>query len=434
MNINEIETQIKMLFELWADEKSKQRLEKVRYAGPVLGREEYTGMLEAIFNDWWSGGRFTLETEGKLAKISDRNHGLFVNSGSSADLILMSAAKELYFQDGDKILTLACGFPTTVTPIIQNRLIPVFVDIDLEDMSLSPDLLEKALKNDSKIKGVFFAHTLGFVGDIDGILDVARKYNVHVFFDACDAYSSTYNGKPVQAYGKASTFSFYPAHHCTAGEGGGIVTNDSELFTVMRSFRGWGRYCSSSNCCIRSVKPDLFCPTQRYSKNTELPDDYSVNYTYEFMGYNLKPLELQAKILFHQLDRLEDFHKVRVHNYERLYSYFLKKNIPGLRLWKLKENVSPFSFPILLPEGIHRKHFIDHLARRGIETRLLFGGNLCKQPAFAKKKQYWETYGSLENSDLIMNKFIMLGVSQVNDDAHIDKLIAEVDNFLNTNI
>ena len=434
MKIKDIETQIKILFDYWFDEKSKQKLEKVRYAGPVLGKEEYSGMLDAIFDDWWSGGKYTLETEEKLAKISDRNHGLFVNSGSSADLLLMSAAKELYFEDGDKILTLACGFPTTVNPIIQNRLIPVFVDIDLNEMSLNPDLLQEVLKKDKKIKGVFFAHTLGFVGDIDRILNIARENNVQVFFDSCDAYSSTYKGKPVQAYGKASTFSFYPAHHCTSGEGGGIVTNDSELFTVMRSFRGWGRWCASSNCCIRSVKPELFCPTQKFSKCTEMPDDYSVNYTYEFLGYNLKPLELQAKILFHQLDRLEHFHNIRVKNYNKLYDYFVKKNIPDIKLWKLEHNVCPFSFPILLSENINRKHLIGHLSRRGIESRLLFGGNLIKQPAYAKKKQYWETYGSFENSDKIMNKFIMLGVSQINDDSHIDKVITEVDNFLSIGI
>ena len=152
MKIKDIETQIKILFDYWFDEKSKQKLEKVRYAGPVLGKEEYSGMLDAIFDDWWSGGKYTLETEEKLAKISDRNHGLFVNSGSSADLLLMSAAKELYFEDGDKILTLACGFPTTVNPIIQNRLVPVFVDIDLNEMSLNPDLLQEVLKRDKKIK------------------------------------------------------------------------------------------------------------------------------------------------------------------------------------------------------------------------------------------------------------------------------------------
>jgi len=434
MNIKDIETQIKILFNYWYEQKNKQKLDKVRYAGPVLGKEEYSGMLDAIFDGWWSGGKFTLEAEDKMAKISDRNHGLFVNSGSSADLILMSAAKELYFKDGDKILTLACGFPTTVNPIIQNRLVPVFVDIDTKDLSLNPDLLQEVLKNDPKIKGVFFAHTLGFVGDIDRILNIAREHNVQVFFDCCDAYSSTYNGKPVQAYGKGATFSFYPAHHCTSGEGGGIVTNDPEFFTVMRSFRSWGRWCASSSCCIRSVKPELFCPTQKLSKCSELPEDYAVNYTYEFLGYNLKPLELQAKILFHQLDRLDEFHNIRVKNYNRFYKYFQNKHIPDLKLWELTENVSPFSFPILLPDNINRKHLMGHLARRGIETRLLFGGNLIKQPAYFKKKEYWETYGSLENSDKIMNKFIMLGVSQVNEDHHIDKVIQEIDNFINTNI
>ena len=173
MNKKELETQIHALFKLWVAEKGKEQIDKVRYSGPVLGETEYEGILNAIFTDWWSGGKYTLEAEQKLAKLSDRNFGLLTNSGSSANLVLMSAARELYFEDGDKILTLSCGFPTTVNPIITNRLIPLFADISLDDLSLDPELFEEIVKKDTKVKGVFIAHTLGYKGQIDEILDIA---------------------------------------------------------------------------------------------------------------------------------------------------------------------------------------------------------------------------------------------------------------------
>jgi hypothetical protein len=179
----------------------------------------------------------------------------------------MGGAKELYFKDGDKILTLACGFPTTVNPIITNRLIPVFVDIDLEDLSLTPEIFEDAIKKDKKIKGLFIAHTLGFAGKINEILNIARKYNIQVFFDNCDAYACTYNGKPMAAYGKASSYSFYVAHHISMGEGGAVSTNDEDLHTVMKGLRGWGRYCACKQCCIRAELPNSFCPKNKFTKD-----------------------------------------------------------------------------------------------------------------------------------------------------------------------
>ena len=204
MSKRDIETQIKLLFDSWVDETNAEvaQQEKVRYAGPVLGREEYRKILDALFSNWWSGGSFTFDAEQSLARISDRNHGLLTNSGSSANLILMEAAKELYFKDGDKILTLSCGFPTTVNPIISSRLVPVFVDIDMDTLNLSPDVLDEALSKDKDIKGVFVAHTLGFKSDIKALLEVVRKHKVHLFFDCCDAYGTKYEGVPIQSYGK----------------------------------------------------------------------------------------------------------------------------------------------------------------------------------------------------------------------------------------
>lgn len=415
----------------WVSKNNDDKIDKVRYAGPVFGEGEYENMLDAIFNDWWSGGKYTLEAETKLAEISERNHGLLTNSGSASNLLLMSAAKELYFKDGDKILTLSCGFPTTVNPIIQNGLIPVFVDISLDDLNLDPDILDKALSEDSKIKGVFVAHTLGFKSKIDELLDIARKHDVLVFFDNCDSYGTKYKGRPIQSYGKGATYSFYVAHHITMGEGGGITTNDTDLHTTMRGMRNWGKYCASPKCCIRAEHPDCFCPTVKLTKDCELPNDYMVNYQFEWLGYNLKPLDLQAAILSKQLDRIGEFDIIRKENYRELYSYF--SHLPIIfKIWEIDDEISPFSFPMLIREGVkfNRKHLVDHMKRNKIETRVLFGGNLMKHPAYVNKKDKWESIGTHANADNIMNNFIMFGVSQVVSKEDIEKIKSSMDDFI----
>lgn len=430
MKKKEIELKIKELLTDWVRLNNDESINKIRYSGPLLDDQEYLSMMDAIFDNWWSGGKYTIKTEQLLAEISDRNKGVLTNSGSSANLILMGAAKELYFNDGDKILTLSCGFPTTVNPIIQNRLIPVFVDIDIETLNLSPEVLENALKKDNKIKGLFVAHTLGFKSEIKEILDISRKYNIQVFFDCCDAYGTKYNNRPIQAYGKASTFSFYVAHHITMGEGGGIVTNDDDLYTVLRGLRNWGKYCASDKCCVRSENPEAFCPTAKYTKDSLLPPDYMVKYQFEWLGYNLKPLELQSAILYEQIRKIIWFSAIRKENYKNLYDYF--KTIPYFKTWKIDDDVSPFSFPLLInnESPFTRKHFIDHLTRKKIESRVLFGGNLIKHPAYQNKKQYWESIGDHTNADNILNNFLMLGVSQILRKDDIDKIIEVTDKFL----
>ena len=428
----EIEQEIKALFARWARLRGAEtaQLAKVRYAGPILGAEEYTAMLDAIFGDWWSGGKFTIHAENKLAQVSKRNYALLANSGSSANLILMSAAREKFFKDGDKILTLSCGFPTTVNPIIQNRLIPVFVDIDLDTLALDPEMLDRALSADPGIKGVFVAHTLGFKTRIHELIDVVRRHNVHIFFDCCDAYGTTYAGEPIQAYGKAVSFSFYPAHHVTMGEGGAVATNDDDLHILMRGMRNWGRYCSAEKCCIRSENPASFCPKAKFTRESCLPEDYSVNYQYEWLGYNLKPLDLQAAILTKQLERLPEFDAARRRNYLAYQRFFASAPFE-LRTWALEDGVSPFAFPIMLGDScpFNRKHLTDFLTRNGIETRLLFAGNLMRHPAYTNRPEYWESIGSHTNADRIAERVVMLGVSPVNTDQHIAYVTEKVGEF-----
>ena len=431
-NIKDVENTIKVLFSLWAEKKNGEfeAREKIQYSGPLIGKEEYNKMLDAIFANWWSGGHYTIEAERKLADISSRNHALLANSGSSANLMLMSAAKELYFNDGDKIITLSCGFPTTVNPIISNFLKPLFVDIKLENLGLEPSLLEEVLQKDKKVKGVFIGHTLGFKSDIDEILDIARKYNTLVFFDCCDGYGTFYKGKPLQSYGKAATFSFYVAHHVTMGEGGGVVTNDDKLHLVMRGFRNWGKYCASPECCIRSVDPNAFCSTTRLTYDCDLPDDYMVNYQYEWLGYNLKPLELQSAILCEQLKKLGPFNEIRRENY-RMFFEFMTNCKFDFYLWEIDEETSPFAFPFIIPEDVpfQRKHLINFLKQNKVESRLLFGGNLTRHPAYVKKEHLWECYGEHHNADLLTERFLMLGVSQINNKSKTAKVISILDDF-----
>jgi len=416
----EIETLIKYLFDRWVDE--KEPIKKVRYSGIDFGREEYRAMLDAIFSDWWSGGKYTLRTERTLAKQAERNHALLFNSGSSANLALMAAARQLYFKEGDPILTFACGFPTTVNPIIQAGLTPVFADVNPFDLSITPEKFEEYAKT---IKGVFIPHTLGFCGDINAILDIARKHNIMVFYDACDAYGSAYEGKPVTHYGKAATYSFYAAHHISCGEGGAVVTNDEELHTVMRGMRNWGRYCSSGECCVRAEDPEAFCPPAKYTKDNDLPSDYTVNYQFEWIGYNLKMLDLQAAILGVQLGRMEEYNNIRIRNYERLFSAFEKAPVV---IWGLQEGVSPFSFPLVIVEDARftRKHFMDFLMRNGIESRLIFGGNLTRHPAY---KSIGQTQ-TLEYSDVLMKRGMMLGVSHVITPDKMEYVCSKIKEFL----
>lgn len=408
MDKKELEIEIKKLMSEWVRLKNETHINKIRYAGPKLDVEEYGGVMDAIFDDWWSGGKFTMKAEELLAEMSDRNYALLTSSGSAANLVLMSAAKELYFKDGDKILTLSCGFPTTVNPIIQNRLIPVFVDINLDNLNLSPEVLEDALKKDNKIKGVFIANTLGFKSQIKELIDIVRKYNVQIFFDNCDSYGTKYENRPIEAYGKASTYSFYVAHHLTMGEGGGISTNDNELHLIMRGFRNWGRYCSNEKCCIRSDDPEAFCPSIKYTRDSSLPNDYMVHYQFEWLGYNLKPTEMQSAMLIEQIKKLDLFTQIRKRNYNKLYEAF--KDNEYFRTWEIDDDVSPFSFPFIISEKapFHRKHLIDHLTRSKIECRVLFGGNLMKHPAYEK----------------------MIGVSQILTENDIDKIIESITKFL----
>lgn len=430
----DVEGEIRALFGEWSGlaSEGEASLRKVRYSGPVFGAPEYDALLDAVFAGWWSGGRFTIEAERKLAAISDRNHAVLFNSGSSANLALMLAARERYFQSGDKILTLSCGFPTTVNAIITAGLVPVFVDIDLAGLAISPEVVADALKADPAIRGIFVAHTLGFPANVRAITETARANGVEVFYDCCDAYGTEVGGRPLAAFGKAATFSFYVAHHATCGEGGGVVTNDPELHAILRGIRSWGRYCAAAECCVRAEHPESFCPPARLSKDADLPEDYAVNYQYEWLGQNLKPLEIQSSILSVQLGRLAEFNEARRRNYATLLDAF-RRYERHFKLWDLPPGVSPFAFPVLLDDTapFKRKHLVDHFSRSRIETRLLFGGNLSRHPAYRRRPEAWEMLGGPHgNADAIVDRFFMIGVAPVVTPERAAYVVERLDAFM----
>lgn len=420
----ELESLIRILFNEWAN-KGEAPIDKIRYSGPLMGPEEYQSMLDVIFSGWASGGQKTLQAEALLSEVSLRNHSLLVNSGSSANLVAMCAARHHYFKEGDKIATLSCGFPTTVTSIINAGLTPVFCDLDMADLGLNPDYLDRILEQDKKIRGVFYAHTLGFAGQVDEVLDVCRRHDVVCGFDCCDAYGTKYKGKPLQSYGKFSTFSFYSAHHITSfGHCGAISTNDTELYGSMRSISRWGRYCSSPQCCIRSLPNgrNLFCPTTKLTPKCDLPEDYDVSYQFEYLGYNLQTSELQAAVVLEQLKKLPAFDERRRTNYAQLYTFF-ERELSDFKIWPISPETSPFSFPFLVPARLRRRDVVNALRRAKIESRMLFGGELYKHPAFEKNTGCWEkTLDSHENSAKILETALMLGCSQILDEAQIAKL------------
>lgn len=431
MTSKNLETQIKSLIREWAREKSIQEksLGKIRYSGPAFGPDEYEAMMDAVFNNWWSGGKYTIIAERKLAEISGRKYAILVNSGSSANLLLMQALKHLYLKKNDKVLTLACGFPTTINPIIQSNLMPVLCDLDLDTLNIDPLTFEKSIK-ELDIKCAFLPHTLGYKNDIDTLLKIAHNNNVLMAFDACDAYGTIYNNKPIQHYGIAATFSFYAAHHISMGEGGAIVTDDKNLCQTIKGLRNWGKYCSSEECCIRSIDPSVFCPNDKLTKNAPIPEDYPNGYVYEWIGYNLKPLELQSAILTKQINHLPEFNEIRKQNYKILFDYFkgLKFNF---KLWPIDEDVSPFVFPVLIPANapFTRKDIVRYLKINKIESRVLFAGNITRHPAYYKNPENFIVYGSLKNSDKIMEQVLLLGISHINDNETIRKINTVLDTF-----
>lgn len=395
-------------FEKKREEDSIFENTRVKYGGRVYDEKEMINLVDSCLDFWLTAGRFSDKFEKEFAEFLGLKYCLLTNSGSSANLLAISALTspklgERRLKPGDEVITTACGFPTTLNPILQNNLIPVFVDVELGSYNIDALKIEKAISK--KTKAIFIAHTLGNPANLDKILKLAKKHKLWFIEDNCDSLGSKYKGKYTGIFGDISTCSFYPAHHITMGEGGAVLTNNYELKKIIASFRDWGRDCWCGTGCDNTCK-------KRFSwKLGKLPEGYDHKYIYSHIGYNLKVTDMQAAIGVAQLQKLPSFIRARKNNFCSIYE-FLKKYDKYLVLPEATKNSEPswFGFPILVKKSapFSRNDIVNHLEKNRIATRMLFGGNLLKQPAYCDIKH--RVYGGLKNTDSVMNNLFWIGV------------------------
>lgn len=399
----------------------------VPFAGRIYDEKEMVNLVDSSLDFWLTTGRYAEEFERRFAEIMNQRYCMIVNSGSSANLVAISALtspllKSERLKAGDEVITVAAGFPTTVTPIIQNGLIPVFVDVDLETFNINPDLIEAAIT--PKTRAIALAHTLGNPFDLDRVKAIADKHNLFLVEDCCDAVGSTYNGKMVGTFGDIATTSFYPAHHITMGEGGSVLTSNPILKRAATSLRDWGRDCYCDPGC------DNTCGRRFKGQYGELPEGYDHKYVYSHLGYNLKVTDMQAAVGVAQLDKLDDFIQKRKDNF-KLLSEGLKKYEQYLVLPKAtpKSDPSWFGFPFSIRQGapFKRNDLANFLEEHKILTRQLFAGNMIKQPAF--KDVNYRVVGELTNTDYIMGNTIFIGLYPGIDSVRMDYILEVFDNF-----
>lgn len=400
-------------------------------SGKVLGAKELQLMVEASLDGWLTTGRFNDAFEKRLGEYLGVPYVLTTTSGSSANLLALTALTSPKLGDrqlkpGDEVITVAAGFPTTVNPTIQNGLVPVFVDVDIPTYQIQPEMIEAAVTE--KTKAIMVAHTLGNVFDLTEARRVADKYNLWLIEDCCDALGSTYDNKMVGTFGDISTVSFYPAHHITMGEGGAVFTKDNELRKLIESFRDWGRDCYCAPGC------DNTCKKRFDMQLGSLPQGYDHKYTYSHLGYNLKITDMQAACGLAQMDRVEDLVQKRKDNYA-----YLREGLAGCEefiiLPEATKNSDPswFGFPITIKEdcGIDRVDLLKFMDQYKIGTRLLFAGNLTRQPYFENLE--YRVVGDLTNTDLIMNNTFWIGVYPGLDENHLDFVIEKFEEFFGLN-
>lgn len=404
----------------------------VPVSGKLLDENELKCMVDASLDGWLTTGRFNEEFEKKLAHFLGVKYLLTTNSGSSANLLAFSALTsnklgERAIQPGDEVITVAGGFPTTVNPMMHHGIIPVFVDLDLATHNIDVTQLENAYSR--KVKAVMLAHSLGNPFNLKVILDFCKKYNLWLIEDNCDALGSKYNGQLTGTFGDIGTLSFYPAHHITMGEGGAVFTQNAKLKKIIESFRDWGRDCycqpGKDNTCGKRFNWQL----------GDLPQGYDHKYTYSHMGFNLKITDMQAACGLAQLDKLDSFIQARKDNFN-----YLKEKLQSceefIHFPEATENSDPswFGFLITLKKNanVNRVAFLKYLDQNKIGTRLLFAGNLTKQP-YMINKQY-RIVGNLDNTDFIMNNSFWIGVYPGLRKEMLDFMVNKIETFLGVNL
>jgi len=401
-------------------------ISSIPVSGKVLDKEDLEYLIRSSLDMWLTSGDFTDEFEKKLKSSTGHRHALFVNSGSSANLLALTALKILHnIDEGAEIITSAVNFPTTLNPILQNNLTPVLVDAERGTFNIDADLIESQITK--KTKGIVLAHTLGNPYDLDKITTIADKYDLFLMEDMCDAFGSTFKGQNVGTFGDVATLSFYPAHHITTGEGGAVLTNNTKLKKIIESLRDWGRDCycppGKDNTCKKRFDWQL----------GNLPPGYDHKYIYSHIGYNLKATDMQAAIGISQLNKLENFIKARRENFSYLYNEFKNFKEFDLPVWHEEANPSWFGFPLMLNDNAKfiREDLLRFYQEKKIGTRLVFAGNITKQPAYISSNI--SANNEFPISDQIMNNAFWLGVYPGLNSEMLDFIVNETKNFLDIN-
>ncbi|MBI2094259.1 MAG: lipopolysaccharide biosynthesis protein RfbH [Candidatus Omnitrophica bacterium] len=407
---------------------------RIQYSGRVYDAQELVNAVDASLDFWLTAGSYTEAFERKMQAFFGANGFLLVNSGSAANLLMVATlcspeissllgADDLPpLKPSDEVITPAVTFPTTLAPIIQQRLVPVFVDCVVGTYNVDPALVDQAIGPNTR--ALFLPHTLGNPFDVAAIMEIAKRRRLWLLEDGCDALGATFEGRLVGTFGAMSSLSFYPAHQMTMGEGGGVVVNHARLKKTARSIRDWGRDCwcdpGKSNTCGKRFGWQL----------GDLPFGYDHKYVYSNIGYNLKPTDLQAAIGVAQSDKIASFIEARRGNFRRLYDgladlqeYLVLPQVDP------RANPSPFGFPVTVREGIERTNLIRHLEAANIETRLVFGGNILRQPGFLNIER--RVAGDLSQSDVIMRQTLFVGVAPAIIPEMVDYMIETFHSFFN---
>lgn len=399
----------------------------VPVSGKVMDADDYVALVDSSLDGWLTAGHFTDRFQRELARYVGARSAVFVNSGSSANLLALSALTspklgKRALIPGDEVLTVAMGFPTTVNPIIQNGLRPVVVDVDLATYDAIPDLLDEAIG--PKTRAIMMAHTLGNPFDLDVVRRLCKEHGLWLVEDSCDALGSKYRGQRTGSFGDTATLSFYPAHHITTGEGGAVFAKSPLVRKQIESFRDWGRdcYCETGhdNTCLKRFEWQL----------GDLPDGYDHKYIYGHIGYNLKATDMQAALGSSQLVKIDHFVARRRANFDRLYARL--SNVDGLILPRATPESEPswFGFPITLDPGleVNREELLRFLEQRKIGTRLMFAGNILRQPAY--RNVDFRVVGDLANTDVIMRRSFWIGVYPGLTEPMLDYAAQSIEEFV----
>lgn len=416
----------------------------IQYSGPLLGQEELSRAIETLLKGWYAFGNDCREVEKQFPKYLGKKFGSYVNSGSSANLLMMLAFKEYYLNNKTwtfyknsgntqsyKVITSVVGFPTTINPIIQAGLWPIFVDVELPSLNMNLDLVEKVCREHTNIKAIMYAPVLGNPTDNDRLLQICKKYDLILLEDACDSLGSTYKNKILGSFGEMSSCSFFPAHHITSFEGGFVATNNNKLDNIVRSLRDWGRDCTCNKHSPQESLATQPCKN-RFKDWLKMGFEYDHRYVFSRIGYNLKPTEVQGSVLLEQIKKLDSFHFARKENFKKMTRIFEKySEFFHLPVEQKDADVSWFAYPLTIKENdtFKKDEFIRFLEENKIQTRSYFGGNILRQPGYTEYKEIYKSKGTnFAVADYVTKNTFMLGVYPgINDEMieYIDKKVVE---------